>query len=131
MDEFSFKEACYAFMVAVANVDNNVTTIERYVIDHFYDDRFNFFRLSDPKKKAIGSELRRTLTQEKYYEMIITALKKEKKEKQMEAFELVCKFIYTNCPKNSASWAAANEIQRNLGFTMDEYKEYEVWKSKS
>jgi len=131
MKEFSLKEASYAFMVAIANVDQNVTTVEKYVIDHFFDDKFNFFKLSDEKKKIIGSELRRSLSREKYNELIVTALKKEKKEKQMEAFELVCKFIYTNCPKSTSSWAEANEIQRNLDFSMEEYKEYEVWKAKS
>ena len=131
MSEFNYKEACFAFMVSIANADNDVTTDERYVIDHFYDDKFNFFRLSNSKKKTIGLDLRKSLPPEKYHELIVTALKKEKKEKQMDAFELVCKFIYTNCPTNTASWSIANEIQRNLGFTMDEYKDYEVWNGKS
>lgn len=130
MSELSYKEACYAFMVCVANEDSNVTSTERYVIEHFFDDKFNLFRLSDKKKKEIGSDLRTSLSKEKYTELFISALKKEKKEKQMEAYELVCKFINTNCPKNAAAWAVACEVQKNLGFSMEEFKEYEVWQAK-
>lgn len=130
MTELNYKEACYAFMVAVANEDSNVTSTERYVIEHFFDDKFNLFRLSDKKKKEIGSDLRTSMPKEKYTELFLTALKKEKKEKQMQAYELVCKFINTNCPKNSSAWAVACDVQKQLGFSMDEFKEFEVWQAK-
>ena len=130
MSELSYKEACYAFMVAVANEDSNVTSTERYVIEHFYDDKFNLFRLSDKKKKEIGSDLRTSMSKEKYTELFVAALKKEKKEKQMEAYELVCKFINTDCPKNASAWSIASDVQKNLDFSMEEFKEYEVWQAK-
>ncbi len=130
MADLSFKEACYAFMIAVADEDNNVTTAEKYVIDHFFDDRFGFIRLSDKKKKEIGSDLRISMEKEKFYAMIVAALQKEKKEKQMQAYDLVCKFVYSNCPKNASAWSVANNIQGKLGFSMDEFKEYVVWKKK-
>jgi|GEM_PF-5231900 len=130
MAELSYKEACYAFMVAVADEDNNVTATERHVIDHFFDDLFNFIRLSEKKKKEVGSDLRISMDKEKFQDLLISALTKEKKEKQMQAYELVCKFINTNCPKNASAWSVANKIQSKLGFSMDEFKEYEVWKHK-
>jgi len=53
MADLSYKEACYALMIAVADEDNNVTATERHVIDHYFDDLFNsvFARLSDKKRK--------------------------------------------------------------------------------
>jgi len=131
MDELSYKEACYAFMITVADEDTNVTITEKYVIDHFFDDHFNFIRLSDKKKKLIGSDFRTHTDKVTFHDKIAAALKKEKKEKQMQAFDLVCKFINTNCPKNAAAWSVANKIQSKLGFTMDEFKEYVVWKVKN
>lgn len=130
MNELNYKEACYAFMVAVADEDNNVTATERHVIDHFFDDLFNFIRLSDKKKKEIGSDIRTSMDKEKFHELFISTLKKEKKEKQMQAYDLVCKFINTNSPKNVSAWAVASKIQSKLGFTMNEFKEYEVWRKK-
>lgn len=130
MADLSYKEACYALMIAVADEDNNVTSTERHVIDHFFDDLFNFIRLSDKKKKEIGSDLRISMDKEKFHDMIVSALTKEKKEKQMQAYELVCKFVNTNCPKNASAWSVANKLQSQLGFTMDEFKEYEVWRKK-
>jgi len=133
MADLSYKEACYALMIAVADEDNNVTSTERHVIDHYFDDLFNsvFVRLSDKKKKEIGSDLRISMDKEKFHEMVVTGLKKEKKEKQMQAFDLTCKFINTNCPKNASAWAVANKLQSKLDFTMDEFKEYEVWRRKA
>ena len=131
MADLSYKEACYALMIAVADEDNNVTSTERHVIDHFFDDLFNFIRLSDKKKKEIGSDLRISTEKEKFHEMITTALRKEKKEKQMQAYDLVCKFVNTNCPKNASAWSVANKLQAKLDFTMDEFKEYEVWRRKA
>jgi hypothetical protein len=130
MSEMSYKEACYAFMISVADEDNNVSADEKYVIDHFFDDEFDLFRLSDKHKKEIGSDLRTGISKEEYHKRLIAALTKEKKDKQMKAYELVCKYIYTHCPKSSSAWAVATKIQSQLGFTQDEFKEYEVWKKK-
>jgi hypothetical protein len=131
MTEFSYKEACYAFMIAVADEDNSITMDEKYVIDHFFDERFSFLRLSDKSKKEIGSNLRTSLEKEKFHEMIIKALRKADKEQQMKAYDLVCKFVNTNCPKNASAWSVASKLQSKLDFSMDEFKEYIVWKKKS
>lgn len=131
MSEMTYKEACYAFMISVADEDSNVTVDEKHVIDHFFDDCFDFLRLSDKKKKEVGSDLRISMPKEDYHKKLIAALTKENKQKQMKAYELVCKYIYTHCPKNTSAWAVANKIQSSLGFTQEEYKEYEVWKKKN
>jgi hypothetical protein len=131
MTEFSYKEACYAFMIAVADEDNSISMDEKYVIDYFFDERFSFLHLSDKTKKEIGSNLRISLGKEKFHVMIITALRKEDKERQMKAYDLVCKFVNTNCPKNVSAWSVASNLQSRLDFSMEEFKEYIVWKKKS
>lgn len=128
MADLSYKEACYGYMITVADEDNIVTAEEKYVIDHYFDQEFHFISLSGSAKRHVGSELRIQAGKPGFYDMIVASMKKENKNKQMIAYQLVCKFVNMHYPENKSAWAVAELVRERLDFTPEEYHEFEVWK---
>jgi hypothetical protein len=125
----NFREATYAYLVDVADLDNKITSQERYAMDHFHDKAFGLLALSDKTKKKIGSELKRTLSPEEYNKMIIDSLKEEKKEKQMKAYRIVNQFINANYKAKDEALKKAREVRAGLDFNDDEFEAFNTWQN--
>jgi hypothetical protein len=125
----NFREATYAYLVDVADLDNKITSQERYAMDHFHDKAFGLLALSDKTKKKIGSELKRTLSPEDYNKMIIDSLKEEKKEKQMKAYRIVNQFINANYKAKDEALNKAREVRAGLDFSDDEFEAFNTWQN--
>jgi len=125
----NFREATYAYLVDVADLDNKISSQEKYAMDHFHDKAFGLLALSDKKKKKIGSELKQSMQPAEFDKLIIDSLKQEKKEKQMKAFRIVHQFINANYKVKDEAMRKAREIQAGLDFNDDEYEAYNAWQN--
>lgn len=125
----NFREATYAFLVDVADLDNKITSQERYAMDHFHDKAFGLLALSDKTKKKIGSDLKHSMSPEEYNKMIIDSLKAEKKEKQMKAYRIVNQFINANYKIKDEALKKAREVRAGLDFNDDEFETYNTWQN--
>ena len=125
----NFREATYAFLVDVADLDNKITSQERYAMDHFHDKAFGLLALSDKTKKKIGSDLKHSMSPEEYNKMIIDSLKAEKKEKQMKAYRIVNQFINANYKVKDEALKKAREVRAGLDFNDDEFETYNTWQN--
>ena len=125
----NFREATYAFLVDVADLDDKITSQERYAMDHFHDKAFGLLALSDKTKKKIGSELKHSMKPDEYNKMIIDSLKEEKKEKQMKAYRIVNQFINANYKVKDDAQKKAREVRAGLDFNDDEFEAFNTWQN--
>jgi hypothetical protein len=127
--KLNFREATYAFLVNVADLDDKITTQERYAMDHFHDKAFGILALTDKTKKKIGSDLKHTMKAEEYDKLIIDSLKEEKKEKQMKAYRIVNQFINVNYKAKDAPLQKARAIREGLDFNEEDFEKYNTWQN--
>lgn len=125
----NYREAVYAFLVDVADLDDKITSQERYAMDHFHDKAFGLLALSDKTKKKIGSELKHSMKPEEYNKLIVDSLKEEKKEKQMKAYRIVNQFINANYKGKTEAINKAREVRNGLDFTDDEFEAFNTWQN--
>ena len=125
----NFREATYAYLVDVADLDNKITSQERYAMDHFHDKAFGLLALSDKSKKKIGSELKNTMKPAEFSQMVVSSLKEEKKDKQMKAYRIVNQFINANYKAKDEALKKAREIRDGLEFTDDEFEAFNTWQN--
>ncbi len=125
----NYREAIYAFMVDVADLDNKITSQERYAMDHFHDKAFGLLALSDKTKKKIGSDLKHSMSPEEYNKLIIDSLKEEKKEKQMKAYRIVNQFINANYKGKDEAFKKAREVRDGLDFNDEEFEAFNTWQN--
>jgi hypothetical protein len=127
--KLNFREATYAFLVNVADLDDKITSQERYAMDHFHDKAFGLLALTDKTKKKIGSELKHTMKPDEYDKLIIDSLKEEKKEKQMKAYRIVNQFINVNYKAKDAPLKKARAIREGLDFNEEDFEKYNTWQN--
>ncbi len=125
----NYREAVYAYLVDVADLDNKITSQERYAMDHFHDKAFGLLALSDKTKKKIGSDLKSSMKPEEYNKLIVDSLKEEKKEKQMKAYRIVNQFINANYKGKTDAINKAREVRNGLDFTDDEFETFNTWQN--
>jgi len=125
----NYREAVYAYLVDVADMDNKITSQERYAMDHFHDNAFGLLALSDKSKKKIGSELKRTMQPNDFSKMVVSSLKEEKKEKQMKAYRIVNQFINANYKAKDEALKKAREIRAGLDFNDEEFEAFNTWQN--
>lgn len=89
MAVFNFKQAVYAGMIAVAGVDEKVTTIEKKNIDAVFD---RFMKLSK-KEKAEVINVWEPKTDDEFTDLLVDELKAFSKRDQIEAFTYVMRYI--------------------------------------
>ena len=86
---FSFKQLIYGGMVAIAGVDNDVTSKETKYVNHVFD---SFLKINSKEKKEVLN-IWQQKGEEPFTNILIEELNDFPKRDQIEAFTYIMKFI--------------------------------------